>query len=81
MHKNKNSVYIFLILISALLERFKDGELRGEPNINNTNKYIVMECKNDPTGGIPYWEPSYDHLIQPFPECIKLRKYIFLVCD
>ena len=39
-----------------------------------------MECKNDPTGGSPYWDPNYDHLISPFPECITLRKYfIFLI--
>ena len=34
-----------------------------------------MECKNDPTGGVPYWDPTYDHLIQPFPECVFLREY------
>ena len=38
-----------------------------------------MECKNDPTGGVPYWDPTYDHLIQPFPECVLLRKYS-LIC-
>ena len=58
------------------MERFKNVDAIGKtPNENNTYKYITMECKNDPTGGVPYWDPTYDHLIQPFPECVFLRKY------
>ena len=58
------------------MERFKKDDYIGkEPNENNTKKYITMECKNDPSGGVPYWFPSYDHQIQPFPECVILRKY------
>ena len=67
------------MLISAVLEAFKDISIIGEePSKNNTFKYIVMECKNDPTGGVPYWDPNYDHLISPFPECVTLRKYYIL---
>ena len=62
------------------MERFKQVDAIGkEFNENNTYKYITMECKNDPTGGVPYWDPTYDHLIQPFPECVILRKYSFMV--
>ena len=64
----------------ALMERFKQVDAIGkEFNENNTYKYITMECKNDPTGGVPYWDPTYDHLIQPFPECVILRKYSFMI--
>ena len=70
---------IYLFSYKALIERFKNVDAIGkEPNENNTYKYITMECKNDPTGGVPYWDPTYDHLIQPFPECVLLRKYSFI---
>ena len=86
VHLSKEEVKLisshFTMLISAVLEAFKDisdGHIHGEePSLNNTFKYIVMECKNDPTGGVPYWDPNYDHLISPFPECVTLRKYYIL---
>ena len=72
----KSSKYLCTLYahFPATIERFRNVSAPGEPNENNTNKYIVMECKNDPTGGAPYWDPLYDHKISPFPSCITLRK-------
>jgi hypothetical protein len=76
---NCYSCYLFNPPISAALEQFKDISAVGEKQSrNNTFKYIVMECKNDPTGGSPYWDPNYDHLISPFPECITLPSKYFI---
>ena len=40
-----------------------------------TTQYIDLTCKNDDTGGAPYWVPPYDHDGNPFPKCVKLGKY------
>ena len=65
---------MFYIIFPATLERFKDLSNIEEASVNTTFKYIVMECKNDPSGGVPFWEPNYSHDISPFPECVTLRK-------
>ena len=48
----------------------------GEPNLNNTVRTIDMTCKNnrDPSAP-PFWDPPYDHLVNPFPECVFIREY------
>ncbi len=33
-----------------------------------------MKCVNDESGGPPFWKPSYDHEINPFPDCENLRE-------
>ena len=39
--------------------------------------HIELTCINDPTGGSspPYWDPPYDHVFNPFPKCVPMRKY------
>ena len=39
--------------------------------------HIELTCINDPTGGSspPYWDPPYDHVTNPFPKCVPMRKY------
>ena len=39
------------------------------------NQTIDMKCTQDPQGGAPSFQPFYDHLINPFPECVFFRKY------
>ena len=39
------------------------------------NQTIDMKCTQDPQGGAPSFQPFYDHLINPFPECVFFRKW------
>ena len=66
----------YYISYIAFPATFKNLSIVDEATRNTTIKYIVMECKNDPEGGNPFWEPNYSHDISPFPECVKFRKYI-----
>ena len=50
----------------------------GSPTINNTVNTIDLVCKNGANDAPPYWDPPYDHLVNPFPECVFLREYIFV---
>ena len=36
---------------------------------NTTQDFIDVTCKTDPTSNQPYFDPPYDHLNNPFPEC------------
>jgi hypothetical protein len=42
---------------------------------DNYSAYLELSCINDPNGGPPFWDPPYDHEINPFPICEVLRKY------
>ena len=67
-------VHRFLFYIGV----FKIGV--GEPTVNNTARTIDLTCKNNPDPGAPpYWEPPYDHLINPFPECVYIREYFSVI--
>jgi len=51
--------------------KFKDG---------HQESYINVTCINDPNATPwrsepPFWNPPYDHLYNPFPECFLPRKY------
>ena len=35
---------------------------------------LTQECVNDPEGGAPYWDPPFDHDVNPFPSCVKSGK-------
>ena len=59
-----------LVLILGV---FKTGV--GKPNENNTNRTIDLVCTNGANDAPPFWNPPYDHDINPFPECVFLRKY------
>ena len=43
------------------------------------NKTIDMKCTQDPQGGAPSFQPFYDHLINPFPECVFFRKLAYFI--
>ena len=32
--------------------------------------YITLTCVNAGAGGAPYWDPPYDNIITPFPDCL-----------
>ena len=34
---------------------------------DNYAAYLELSCINDPNGGPPFWDPPYDHDINPFP--------------
>ena len=48
----------------------------GELTLNSTADTIDLVCKNGANDAPPYWDPPYDHLVNPFPECVVLREYI-----
>ena len=50
----------------------------GSPTVNNTVDTIDLVCKNGANDAPPYWDPPYDHLVNPFPECVFLREYMFV---
>ena len=52
---------------------FKTGI--GKPNENNTARTIDLVCRNGANDAPPFWDPPYDHDINPFPECVYLREY------
>ena len=50
------------------------------PSENNTVRVIDLTCRNNPDPGAPpFWDPPYDHLINPFPECVFIREYFFVI--
>ena len=57
--------------------RFKMGV--GEPTENNTVRVIDLVCRNGLNDAPPFWDPPYDHLINPFPECVFIREYLLFV--
>ena len=56
-----------------MLGVFKTGV--GKPSESNTNRTIDLVCTNGANDAPPFWNPPYDHDINPFPECVYLRKY------
>ena len=48
----------------------------GEPTENNTVRVIDLVCRNGLNDAPPFWDPPYDHLINPFPECVFIREYL-----
>ena len=70
----KNCPLDYLITRETFLSGlFKTGV--GKPNENNTARTIDLVCKNGANDAPPFWDPPYDHEINPFPECVFLRKY------
>ena len=61
---------VFVCLIVCYCCVFLD-----QTSSNNYSSYLEMVCVNDPSGGPPFWNPSFDHEINPFPPCVNLRKY------
>ena len=51
----------------------------GEPNLDNTVRTIDLVCRNGANDAPPFWDPPYDHLINPFPECVFIREYFFVL--
>ena len=51
----------------------------GDPTVNNTIDTIDLVCKNGANDAPPYWDPPYDHLVNPFPECVFIREYILVM--
>lgn len=34
-------------------------------------EFIEVTCKENPNGGKPYFDPPYNHIVNPFPPCFE----------